>query len=112
MRTGAKIGIAIIGLIGLLIGIADAGAAKGYALFVGVLAFYFLPALVADLRGAKHVDAIAAINLFLGWTLVGWLAALVWALVEAQPNPVESSIKIASGQGQPHKTSTAEFERI
>jgi hypothetical protein len=88
MRTGVKIGIGVIVLIGLLIGIgAGAEAAKGYALIVGLLAFYFLPAVIADLRGAKNVNAIVAINLFLGWTLVGWLAALVWALVEIQPKP-------------------------
>jgi hypothetical protein len=43
------------------------------------LAIYFIPCFVS---GAKHKTngiAIAMLNLFLGWTLVGWVVALVWA---------------------------------
>jgi hypothetical protein len=47
-------------------------------LVVGVL-LYFLPCFVA---GSQHRNraAIFIINLLLGWTLVGWVVALVWAL--------------------------------
>jgi Superinfection immunity protein len=40
---------------------------------------YGLPALVAVYRRHRRAEAIAIVNLFLGWTVVGWLAALVWA---------------------------------
>jgi hypothetical protein len=40
---------------------------------------YGLPALVAVYRRHRRAEAIAMLNLFLGWTVVGWLAALVWA---------------------------------
>jgi uncharacterized membrane protein YqaE (UPF0057 family) len=43
------------------------------------LALYFLPSVVAW-RRRNHTAAIFALNLFLGWTLVGWVAALVLAL--------------------------------
>jgi uncharacterized membrane protein YqaE (UPF0057 family) len=43
------------------------------------LALYFIPAIVAW-RRQNHLAAIFALNLFLGWTLVGWVAALVLAL--------------------------------
>lgn len=43
---------------------------------------YFLPALVAVHRGHSNILAIFLINLFLGWLLVGWVAALVWAVVQ------------------------------
>lgn len=40
---------------------------------------YFLPALVANHRRHHNQAAIFTLNLFLGWTFVGWVVALVWA---------------------------------
>jgi hypothetical protein len=40
---------------------------------------YLLPATVAYWRGKKNFLAIAVLNVFLGWTLIGWVIALVWA---------------------------------
>lgn len=56
-------------------------------LFVGVLFFYFLPSVVGVLHGKSNGFAIGILNLFLGWTLVGWVVALVWALTkDREPN--------------------------
>jgi hypothetical protein len=44
-----------------------------------IAAAYGLPALVAVYRRHSRAEAIAIVNLFLGWTGIGWLAALVWA---------------------------------
>ena len=49
-------------------------------LLLGLLAIYMLPTLIADSRHHKNVNAIGALNLLLGWTLIGWVLALVWAL--------------------------------
>jgi hypothetical protein len=43
------------------------------------VAFYFLPALVASHRKHPNTNAIAVLNLLLGWSLIGWVVALVWA---------------------------------
>jgi len=43
------------------------------------LAVYFMPTIVAMLAGHQNTLAIFILNLFLGWTLVGWVIALVWA---------------------------------
>lgn len=40
---------------------------------------YFLPAIVAKMRNNKDFTAILVLNIFLGWTLLGWVVALVWA---------------------------------
>ena len=40
---------------------------------------YLLPMTVAYWRGKKNFLAIAVLNVFLGWTLIGWVVALVWA---------------------------------
>jgi hypothetical protein len=40
---------------------------------------YFVPTVVASVRGHHNQGAIFALNLLLGWTLLGWVAAFVWA---------------------------------
>lgn len=54
------------------------------ALFIP--AFYMFPTIEAWIRKSNNLPAIAAINFFLGWSLIGWVAALVWAL--KKPSPV------------------------
>jgi hypothetical protein len=44
--------------------------------------FYFLPALVAFLRNHKNKLAIFLLNLFLGWTVLGWVGSLVWSVIK------------------------------
>ncbi|MBC8728876.1 superinfection immunity protein [Paraburkholderia sp. UCT2] len=51
------------------------------------LALYFLPAIIADRRKRRDVLTLALFNACLGWTILGWVLALYWAL---QPNPAES----------------------
>ncbi len=45
-------------------------------LVVGIL--YFLPSIVGSAK--QNAGAIFVLNIFLGWTLIGWVAALVWAM--------------------------------
>ena len=40
---------------------------------------YMLPWAVAATRGKSNQGAIAVLNLLLGWTLIGWIVALVMA---------------------------------
>jgi hypothetical protein len=42
--------------------------------------FYLLPTAVTVYRKRANTGAIFALNLFLGWSLLGWVVALVWAL--------------------------------
>lgn len=44
------------------------------------VAIYFLPTMIAVLCQRRNTVAIAALNLLLGWTALGWIIALVWAL--------------------------------
>lgn len=41
---------------------------------------YFLPTIVAVLRRKASSLGIFLLNLFLGWTFIGWVGALIWAL--------------------------------
>jgi hypothetical protein len=40
---------------------------------------YFLPSIIAFARSKRDTSAIVLLNFFLGWTLIGWVVALVWA---------------------------------
>jgi hypothetical protein len=43
---------------------------------IGALVVYLVPSLEADAREHRHAFAITMINVFLGWTVIGWFAAL------------------------------------
>jgi hypothetical protein len=49
--------------------------------FLIVLVLNFLPAVVAFARGHHHPWAILILNLLFGWTVIGWVGCLIWALV-------------------------------
>ncbi|HEV7156954.1 MAG TPA: superinfection immunity protein [Caulobacteraceae bacterium] len=48
------------------------------------LALYFLPTIIAVARQKRNALPIFVLNAFLGWTFIGWVAALVWCLT-AEP---------------------------
>ena len=39
---------------------------------------YFIPSMIG--LSTKQSGAIFALNLFLGWTFLGWVGSLVWAI--------------------------------
>jgi hypothetical protein len=65
----------------VILGASAAGAGAGGAILLVVLAIgiYLIPTWVALIRHHTQKGAIFAINLFLGWTLLGWVGALAWA---------------------------------
>jgi hypothetical protein len=60
-------------------------AVIGWILLISLIS-YFLPTIVATVRPAKRRAVIFAINLVFGWTIIGWIATLIWAMSQpAQP---------------------------
>ena len=53
---------------------------------IGLFAFaiYFFPFLFAWSEKRENTAAIGALNLLLGWTFLGWVVALVWAMTKAK----------------------------
>ena len=43
------------------------------------LVLLFLPTVVARSRNHPHAGAIFLVNLFFGWTFIGWVVSLLWA---------------------------------
>ena len=62
-------------------------------LFLACAVIYFIPALVAKNREHKDTNSIFVVNLFLGWTIIGWIVALAWAVKSAGANPKLSTPK-------------------
>jgi hypothetical protein len=49
--------------------------------FIGFgFVMYFLPSIIALARNKRDIAAILLLNFFLGWTMIGWVVALVWAV--------------------------------
>jgi Superinfection immunity protein len=46
---------------------------------------YFLPTIIAFNRNRHNKGAIFVLNLFLGWTVLGWVVSMVWAVSSSQP---------------------------
>ncbi len=61
-------GAALGGVIILLLIIAIGGGA------------YLAPSIIGWIRRVRDIGAVVVINVFLGWTLVGWVVALAMAL--------------------------------
>jgi hypothetical protein len=52
---------------------------------ISVFGVYFMPIIIALLRGRHRAGSVAMVNVFLGWTVIGWLLALVWASSSDKP---------------------------
>ena len=48
--------------------------------FLILTGMYFLPTILAAAGGKRNAVAIGALNFFTGWTFVGWVISLIWAL--------------------------------
>jgi hypothetical protein len=64
----------------------------GTLILVGIsFFFYFLPTIVGWSK--QNSTAIFVLNLFLGWTVIGWVVALVWACTrDPQPTIIQNNV--------------------
>ncbi|GAB1406117.1 hypothetical protein MASR1M8_00360 [Thermomonas brevis] len=66
-------------------GLNDFGKFVATLFFLAAPALYLLPTFEAWLRKHPNLGAIALVNIFLGWSLIGWVVALVWAFKKPEP---------------------------
>ncbi len=74
---------------------------SGGALTLGIiilLAGYFLPSIIALSRGHKDAAAIVAVNLFLGWSVIGWFFSFIWSLSNAKRQNTSQTVVINTAQ--------------
>lgn len=46
------------------------------------ITIYFLPTIICCYRNHRQSVPIFILNMFLGWSLIGWVIALVWSVME------------------------------
>ncbi|AEV97743.1 hypothetical protein A4D02_16135 [Niastella koreensis] len=54
-----------------------------WILIIIAFSLYFLPSIIANARKNSNATAITLLNLFLGWTVIGWITALIWAFASS-----------------------------
>ncbi len=71
MNAVASAGASVTGVIATIIVFIIWGAIA--------LSIYFIPTFIA--RKKQHIQktSILLLNIFLGWTFIGWVVALIWA---------------------------------
>ena len=77
----------------------EAISAPHAILLLVVLIPYFIPTAIAVIRKKKNAAVIAVVNTLLGWTLIGWIVALVWAIVPDAPVTAISNVCRDCGAG-------------
>lgn len=90
MKKVVWILVGIAGLIGLIASViemerfdaADAIPAALFGLVLGMI--YFIPAFIAVSRKHQNQLAIVVLNAVAGWTFLGWVGGLIWALVSSK----------------------------
>ena len=70
---------------------------NGFGKFMGLLFFivvpvlYLLPIYEATNNDHPSTTSIALVNILLGWTLLGWVTALIWAVNKPQAQVAQAS---------------------
>jgi Superinfection immunity protein len=60
--------------------------------------FYFLPTVISSIRHSEHSSGIFWVNCLFGWTVLGWIAALIWAVTEKVEERVTTSLPLSAEQ--------------
>lgn len=46
--------------------------------------FYLLPSIIGWVLHHRQLPYVIIINVLLGWTVVGWVAAFIWAAIDTR----------------------------
>jgi len=90
---GGMVAFAIIAPIAALLwGIANDVTPNPLIILALIIVCYFLPSIIASFRGHHQMAAIFLLNIFIGWTSIGWVAALVWAATAIKRRNAEGKL--------------------
>ncbi|EMK02286.1 superinfection immunity protein [Leptospira sp. B5-022] len=53
-----------------------------------LIGLYFVPTIVAIIK-KKNLILIPILNLFLGWTIIGWIVALILCVLKSEKDPMK-----------------------
>ena len=72
---------------------------------LGILIFvlYFIPSINAYMKKKRNKGAVLTLNFFLGWTVIGWIVALIWSSTnDAQPVVIKEKAEKSSAEELTH----------
>lgn len=79
-----------------------------FTFFLAAPALYLLPTFEAWNKSHPNLTSIALVNLFLGWSLIGWVVAMAWAFKRPE-SPATPTQVIASPKPAAHDTKACPF---
>jgi hypothetical protein len=62
------------------------GSTATILMLMAIVLIYMLPTLIAFGREHPRRQDIAVVNIILGWTLIGWIGAFLWATLVETPD--------------------------
>lgn len=65
--------------------------------FIAAPALYFLPSIEANINDNPNLMSVLMVNLFLGWTVVGWVVAMAWAHKKPDAVVLAAPVSMPSG---------------
>ena len=68
---------------------------------VSAALIYFVPAIIAKRRHIENLEAIFLVNLVFGWTILGWIGALIWSIIEKQKGQGVHRLTVCPNRGCP-----------
>jgi len=68
-----------------------------------LIGLYFAPGMVASMRHQRNAQAIWVLDLLLGWSVLGWAVAMVWASMDQPASPAPPA---------PPRPKRTAFERV
>lgn len=86
-----------------------------YILLVAIIALfiYFIPSVIAGVRHKSNFTAIFILNLFLGWSFIGWVVSLVWALTtDHVPSTIVLNNQILLENNRPKQTNDSATTKL
>jgi len=79
--------VAVLVVIAVIAAVTHSVALGGIPVVAALFAGYWAPTVTAYRRHAPNAEPILVINLFLGWTVVGWVVAMAMAVRNVPPAP-------------------------
>jgi len=77
----------------------------GFPFFLASVALYFLPTIIAIARHKTNLLGIVLVNFLLGWSVIGWVIALIWAISTERVDLIPPAVR----PPMPHPASPGRF---
>jgi hypothetical protein len=81
----------------------------GFPFFIVSAAFYFLPTIIGSARHKTNLVGIFLVNFFLGWSVIGWIVAMVWAVSTERVDQIAGSLPVSRPSPMPAPQSSGRY---